>query len=92
MHTSAWIWFHMADAVTSEPRPHFHCKRCDARELITVPISVEEFDAQARAFVALHRDCIDATEEDDEEDDGCPVSDPGCEGNDGDCHDACEAP
>lgn len=27
-----------------------------------------------------------------EEDDGCPVGDPDCMGNNGDCHDACEPP
>jgi hypothetical protein len=27
-----------------------------------------------------------------DEDDGCPVGDPDCLGNNGDCHDACEAP
>lgn len=28
----------------------------------------------------------------DTDDDGCPVGDPDCLGNNGDCHDACEAP
>lgn len=27
-----------------------------------------------------------------DEDDGCPVDDPDCMGDNGDCHDACEAP
>lgn len=27
-----------------------------------------------------------------DDDDGCPVDDPDCMGNGGDCHDACEAP
>ena len=35
---------------------------------------------------------IITAEQADGDDDGCPVGDPDCEGNNGDCHDACEAP
>ncbi|RUV10203.1 MULTISPECIES: hypothetical protein [unclassified Mesorhizobium] len=39
-------------------------------------------------FDQLPREDVD----EEEEDDGCPKGDPECLGNNGDCHDACEAP
>lgn len=35
---------------------------------------------------------LDGEYEDVEDDDGCPLDDPECEGRNGDCHDACERP
>lgn len=35
---------------------------------------------------------VDELPSEDDDDDGCPVSDPECLGNNGDCHDACQRP
>jgi len=62
--SASWLTAYMADAVPEEPRPHFHCGRCGAREVTPLPMTIEAFDTKAKAFVAVHRECAATPPED----------------------------
>lgn len=57
MADSTWVYAVMGGVSADEPRPHFHCERCGAREAQNLPASVTNFVAQSRRFIDAHRGC-----------------------------------
>ncbi len=79
-----WAWYRVVSFTVESER--------DERAVWNAASQEWRFYVETAAE-ALSTDWVEAGRPvDDDDDDGCPVSDPDCMGGNGDCHDACEAP